>query len=163
MAHLYTAETHWQRGDQPFKDNRYSRRHLLRFDGGIEMPGSSSPHSVALPMSDEAAVDPEEMLVAAVSSCHMLWFLSLARDKGFIVDEYLDRAEGVMRRNAEGKLAITLVTLKPHITFSGAVTPDDQALANLHHDAHEACFIANSIKAEVRVEGQFRASSGQAD
>ncbi|RTL29180.1 MAG: OsmC family peroxiredoxin [Burkholderiales bacterium] len=152
MPHLYTAETIWHRADQPFTDQRYSRGHLLRFDGGVDVPGSSSPHSVPLPMSVEAAVDPEEALVSAVSSCHMLWFLSLACDRGFIVDDYHDQAEGVMRRNEQGKLAITLVTLRPRVVFSGPSIPNEQTIAELHHEAHEACFIANSIRSEVKVE-----------
>ena len=106
----YVADVIWQRVGQPFLDNRYSRRHLLRFDGGLEIPGSSSPHVIPVPMSDAAAVDPEEAFVAALSSCHMLWFLSIAVKRKFCVDAYHDRAIGVMARNEQGKLAMTTVT-----------------------------------------------------
>lgn len=148
----YTARIRWQRGDQKFTDNRYSRGHTWKFDGGTEVPASASPHVVPLPMSVEAAVDPEEAFVAAVSSCHMLWFLSLAAKRGHVVDSYTDDAEGVMARNAAGKVAVTKVTLRPLVVFSGANSPDRAALDALHHAAHEECFIANSIRSEVVCE-----------
>ena len=156
MTH-YTAETLWQRNDGDFLGNRYSRRHLLRFDGGLEVPGSSSPHVVPLPMSDPSALDPEEAFVSSLSSCHMLWFLSIAAKNKFCVDRYFDIASGVMEKNADGKMAMTLVTLRPDVVFSGDSQPDREALAQLHHDAHEACFIANSVKTEVRCEPVWRA------
>src|SRR5690348_4027850 len=108
----YEAEVVWERGDQPFVDNRYSRRHVLRFDGGTQVAGSSSPHVVPVPMSDPAAVDPEEAFVASLSSCHMLWFLSLAGRRKFRVDSYRDNAVGEMEKNAAGKLVIARVTLR---------------------------------------------------
>ena len=149
----YTAALRWQRGAQEiFTDQRYSRRHTLHFDGGVVLPGSSSPSVVPLPMSDAAAVDPEELFVAALSSFHMLWFLSLAAARGHVVDVYEDDAIGVMARNAEGRLAMTVVTLRPRVAFAGHSAPDTAALAALHHAAHEACFIANSVKTEVRCE-----------
>jgi organic hydroperoxide reductase OsmC/OhrA len=151
MAH-YTAEVIWARGEQAFVDNRYSRGHLLRFDGGVEMPGSASPHLVRAPMSDVAAVDPEEMLVASLASCHMLFFLGFAAKQGFRVDHYADAATGVMGKNDEGRMAMTLVTLHPAVTFSGEQLPTHEAIEQLHREAHEACFIANSIRAEVRCE-----------
>lgn len=152
----YTAQVHWQRQQQSFTDQRYSRRHQWRFDGGQEVPGSSSPHSVPLPWSDPAAVDPEEALVAAVSSCHMLWFLALAAKAGFVVDDYRDEASGTMARNAEGRMAITLVTLRPAVRFAGT-PPTAEAFLHLHHEAHEACYIANSVKSEVRCEPKIEA------
>lgn len=152
MAHLYTAETIWERGDQAFLDKRYSRQHTLRFDGGIDVPGSASPLNVPLPMSVQAAVDPEEALVSALSSCHMLCFLSMAVQHGHVVDRYHDQAEGVMAPNEQGKLAITEVALRPHIVFSGDIKPTADEIAHMHHQAHEACFIANSVKTAVRVE-----------
>ena len=151
MTH-YTAETLWQRNDGDFLGNRYSRRHLLRFDGGLEVPGSSSPHVVPLPMSDASALDPEEAFVSSLSSCHMLWFLSIAAKNKFCVDRYFDTASGVMEKNADGKMAMTVVTLRPDVVFSGERQPDREELAKLHHDAHEACYIANSVKTEVRCE-----------
>jgi organic hydroperoxide reductase OsmC/OhrA len=147
----YHATIHWERGDQPFTDRRYSRRHLMSFDGGAVVPGSSSPHSVRVPFSDPSAVDPEEAFVAALSSCHMLWFLDIACRAGWTVDDYHDDALGVMDRNAEGKLAMTLVTLRPAVRF-GAKAPDAAELARLHHQAHEECFIASSVKTELRCE-----------
>ena len=149
----YVAEVIWQRGAQDdFLANRYSRRHLIRFDGGVELAGSSSPQVVPLPWSDPTAVDPEEAFVAALSSCHMLWFLSLAAKAGVQVERYVDRASGVMARNAEGRIAMTLVTLRPQVHCTGATRPDAAQLGRLHHEAHQACFIANSVRTEVRCE-----------
>jgi organic hydroperoxide reductase OsmC/OhrA len=156
-GHEYTAAVHWTRGEAPFTDNRYSRGHRWRFDGGIEVPASSSPHVVRAPLSVEAAVDPEEALVAALSSCHMLWFLSLAAGAGWRVDEYSDQASGVMGRNASGRTAMVRVTLRPRVTFSGARVPDREQILELHHRAHADCFIANSVTTEVRTEPVFDA------
>jgi organic hydroperoxide reductase OsmC/OhrA len=151
MAH-YRAEVLWLRGEQDFLDKRYSRRHVLRFDGGAEVPASSSPHSVPLPMSDESAVDPEEAFVAALSSCHMLCFLAIAAKNGFRVDRYFDAADGIMQKNAKGKMSITVVTLKPEVHFFGLRKPTREELDRMHHEAHEECFIAASVNAEVRCE-----------
>lgn len=148
----FTATVTWQRGEQAFSDNRYSRAHDWTFDGGLRVPASSSPLSVALPMSDASAVDPEEALVAAASSCHMLFFLSFAATRGFVVDDYRDDAVGIMDRNAEGRMAMTRITLRPAIAFSGTA-PDAAQLEALHHCAHEHCYIANSIKADIVIEG----------
>ena len=154
MTH-YTAETIWRRGDasrEDFLAHRYSRRHRLRFDGGVEVPASSSPHVVPLPYSDPSAVDPEESFVASLSSCHMLWFLDIAARAGWCVDRYADAATGVMRKNEVGKLAMTMVILHPAVEFSGEQLPDRAEIERLHHEAHESCFIANSVKTEVRCE-----------
>ena len=148
----YTARVVWERGDQSFVDNRYSRAHRWRFDGGVEVRASSSPDVVKPPLSDPAAVDPEEAFIASLSSCHMLWFLSLAAAKKFRVDSYDDEAEGVMAKNADGRMAITRVTLRPSIRFSGDTMPAREDLDALHHAAHERCFIANSVKTEVVIE-----------
>lgn len=150
MQH-FTATIRWARDTQPFADNRYSRAHRWEFDGGLQVPASSSPLSVPLPMSDAAAVDPEEALVAAVSSCHMLFFLSLAQQAGLVVDSYRDDAVGTLGRNAAGKLAMTKIALRPAIAFAGR-QPDAAQLAALHHSAHDKCYIANSISADVVVE-----------
>ena len=151
--HTYQAQVLWQRQPaEPFTDNRYSRRHLLRFDGGAEVAGSASPLVVPLPLSDASAVDPEEAFVSALASCHMLWFLNLAALQGFCVDRYDDTADGVMARDAQRRMGMTVVTLRPQVSFSGAKLPNaDQVLA-LHHQAHEACYIANSVKTDVRCE-----------
>jgi organic hydroperoxide reductase OsmC/OhrA len=146
------ARIFWERGNEVFTDNRYSRRHLIEFDGGAVLAGSSSPTVVRAPYSDPTAVDPEEQFIASLSSCHMLWFLSIAAKRKFRVDTYEDNAEGVMEKNAEGKTAITHVTLRPRVVFSGEKIPTADELAELHHEAHEECFIANSVKTEVRIE-----------
>ena len=148
----YTATVHWQRhAGEAFSDNRYHRRHDWRFDGGAVVPGSSAPSSVPLPWSDPAAVDPEEAFVASLSSCHLLWFLHLAGKSGWVVDDYRDDAVGVMTRNAEGKVAVTTVTLRPAVRFGGT-PPSAEQHAQLHHQAHDQCYIANSVKTEVRCE-----------
>jgi len=156
-----TTRLHWQRGDQPFADRRYSRAHRLRFDGGIELAGSSSPAVVPLPYSDAAAVDPEELFVAALSSCHMLWFLDLACRAGWCVDDYEDDAEGWLDRLADGRMAMTRVTLRPQVRFSGQA-PDDAGLRALHRQAHDACFIANSVRTELRCEPRSAPGPGPA-
>ncbi len=148
----YSATIRWQRNGAAFTDQRYSRAHVMKFDGGAEVPGSSSPHTVPLPYSDAAAVDPEEAFVAALSSCHLLWFLHLAAKAGFVVERYEDCADGVMAKNAEGRLAMTLVTLRPRAEFAGEKQPSWTEVEALHHRAHEECFIANSVKSEVRCE-----------
>ena len=150
MAHRYTADISWV-CDGDFETNAYSRGHVWRFDGGIEVPASASPTVVPLPQSREDAVDPEEAFIAAISSCHMLWFLDLARQAGFSVRSYRDIAEGEMTRIGRGKMAITAVTLHPEIAYAGA-EPGETAVADLHHRAHEACFIANSVTTEIRIE-----------
>ena len=150
--HSHTATVEWKRGDQVFTDRRYSRVHEWRFDGGAVVAGSPAPTSVAPPLSDPAAVDPEEALVAAVSSCHMLFFLAYAAQAGFTVDSYVDEAEGILDRDDRGKTSITAVTLRPRIVWSEERTPSQDELDALHHRAHEDCFIANSIRAPVRVE-----------
>jgi organic hydroperoxide reductase OsmC/OhrA len=143
----------WQRSPhEAYTDRRYSRRHLLRFDGGMQMPGSSAVSSVPLPYSDPAAVDPEEMFIAALSSCHLLWFLDLTARQGFVVDSYVDDAVGILAANAEKQLAMTQVILRPKVAFSGDRLPSRAEQDALHHQAHERCFIANSVRSEVRCE-----------
>ncbi|HTC17037.1 MAG TPA: OsmC family protein [Steroidobacteraceae bacterium] len=153
--HEYVARVHWERGNALFTDNRYSRGHSWHFDGGVQVPGSSSPYVVRPPFSVEAAVDPEEAFVVALSSCHMLWFLSLAAEAHWCVDEYTDDALGVMGKNFNDKVAITRVTLRPRASFSGERLPGRAEIMQLHHRAHEECFIANSVTTEVRVEARF--------
>ncbi len=148
----HQAVIEWSRNGEKFTDNRYSRSHRWRFDGGIEVPASSSPHVVPPPMSVGAAVDPEEALVASLSSCHMLWFLSIAARRGFVVESYRDDAIGIMARDASGKLAMTQVTLRPDVRLAGDKRPTREELAVMHHEAHDECFIARSVKTEVRCE-----------
>lgn len=149
----FEATIAWDRAGQAFNDQLYSRAHEWRFDGGLRVPASSSPLSVPEPMSVAANLDPEEALVAALSSCHMLFFLSLAAQRGFMVDTYRDHALGIMERDTEGKLSMTRITLRPAIAFSGEARPGAAQLDALHHAAHAKCYIANSIKAQVIIEG----------
>jgi organic hydroperoxide reductase OsmC/OhrA len=154
MAHEYGATIRWTRGeDESFSDNRYSRGHTWSFDGGVTVPGSSSPSVVPLPLSREDAVDPEEAFVAAISSCHMLTFLSIAAKKRFTVDRYEDKALGIMTKNENGKLFVSKVTLDPVIAFSGDKLPTSEQIADMHHLAHKECFIANSVLTEIVVAG----------
>lgn len=150
--HEYTATIVWERNGAVFTDQRYSRAHRWQFDGGLEIPGSSSPLVVPLPMSDADAVDPEEAFVASLASCHMLWFLSIAAKRGFVIERYIDKAAGIMAKNAEGKLSITVVTLRPQVWFAGKPHPTSQEIQEMHHEAHQECFIASSVKSEVRCE-----------
>jgi len=148
----YVAEIIWERGDAAFTDNRYPRRHRWRFDGGLELAGSSSPHSVPVPLSDPAAIDPEEALVAALSSCHMLWYLAIAAKRRFRVDHYRDRAVGVLSKNAAGKFWVSSVTLHPEVRFSGDTLPSREQIEAMHHSAHQECYIANSVSSQIRIE-----------
>lgn len=150
MSH-YTATVQWHRlPGEPFSDNRYSRGHQWTFDGGVTFRASSSPHVVPR-FSDPAGVDPEEAFIASLSSCHMLTFLYLAAKAGHVIDSYDDTAEGEMAKTPEGRTWVSIVTLRPKITWASA-PPDPAALHALHHAAHEECFIANSVRTEVRCE-----------
>ena len=159
----YYATIIWNRNGATFTDKKYSRGHRWQFDGGIEVPASSSPHVVRPPYSVENAVDPEEAFVASLSSCHMLTFIWLAAKRGFRVDSYRDEAVGIMSKNAEGKLAMTTVTLRPDVQFSGDKLPTAHDLAEMHHEAHEECFIASSVKTDVRCEPVGSSSHGRSD
>lgn len=150
--HIATVAWH---SDGRFREGRYSRVHSISFDGGVQVKGSASPHVVPVPLSDPAGVDPEEMLVAAAAACHMLSFLDLARRAGLDIASYRDTARGVMGK-LDGRTAITRIVLRPRIAFDGEA-PDEATLARLHHEAHEQCFIANSLKTEVIVEGPISA------
>ena len=148
----YTATVAWERNAAVFTDNRYSRAHVWRFDGGAEIPASASPQVVPLPYSDTSGVDPEEAFVASLASCHMLWFLSIAAKRGYTVETYSDEASGVMEANAERRLAMTQVTLRPKVVFVGSRIPSEDEIVGMHQEAHKNCFIANSVKTEVRCE-----------
>jgi organic hydroperoxide reductase OsmC/OhrA len=148
----YTATIRWTRDpSSDFAKGQYSRAHEWAFDGGVTVPASPSPHVVPAPWSDQHGVDPEEAFVASLSSCHMLFFVDFARRAGLVVDSYLDEAEGVLEKRADGKMAMTRVSLHPRVTWGGN-PPDAAAISDLHHRAHEACFIANSVTTEVVVE-----------
>jgi organic hydroperoxide reductase OsmC/OhrA len=149
----YSATIRWSRsGEGDFAKGRYSRAHEWSFDGGAVVPASASPDNVPPGTADEAGVDPEEGFIAAISSCHMLFFLDYARRDGFIVDSYLDHAVGIMEKRADGKIAVTRVALRPQIIFSGDRQPNAAEITRLHHRSHEDCFIANSVNTEVTVE-----------
>lgn len=139
------------RSDGDFASGRYSRAHEWRFDGGATVPASSAPAVVPVPMSDPQAIDPEEALVASAASCHMLWFLDLARRAGFIVESYRDAAFGKVGEDERGKIALTRITLRPTVVFDGR-QPSRDELDALHHEAHERCFIANSLRTPIVVE-----------
>jgi organic hydroperoxide reductase OsmC/OhrA len=153
MAHEYKATVRWTRDGAPFTDQKYSRGHVWRFDGGVEVPASSAPSSVPLPYSRADAVDPEEAFVASVSSCHMLFFLFFSAKAGFVVDSYEDNAVGVMTKNEAGKLYVSAIALNPKIIWSGDIRPTDDDIAKLHERSHAECYIANSIRATVTVAG----------
>lgn len=153
----HNAVVRWERGTDAFAGYKYSREHAWHFDEGVVVPASAAPSAVRAPWSVEAAVDPEEALVAALSSCHMLWFLAGAAKAGYIVDRYEDPAVGTMAKNAEGQVAVTLVTLRPRVAFDGKV-PSKEEHAALHREAHEFCNIANSVKSEVRCEPEIMPS-----
>lgn len=154
MSH-HTATVAWHRGQDVFTDNRYSRAHVWRFDGGVEVPASSSPSNVRLPFSVAENVDPEEGFIAALSSCHMLWFLNLAALAGFCVDSYTDAAEGIAEKNTAGHDWMPRVILRPQVVFTSDHLPDAALVDDLHHRAHEACHLANSVKSEIVIEGSF--------
>jgi organic hydroperoxide reductase OsmC/OhrA len=147
----HDVRTSWVRGAQDFLGGHYSRAHTLTFDGGAVVAGSSSPSVVRPPWSDPTAVDPEELLVASLSSCHMLWFLDYARHAGVDVLSYLDEASGEMGEDAQGRVVMTAVTLRPNVATSPPGPPKAMIDA-LHEKAHAACFIANSVRSEVRIE-----------
>lgn len=149
---IYAATILWSRAGAVFTDRKYSRAHRWLFDGGAEVPASASPQVVRAPLSDPAGVDPEEAFVASLSSCHMLWFLALAAQRGFVVDTYRDEAIGELGRNSDGQEAMTRVVLRPQVVVSGSKHPTPEELADLHHQAHQRCYIANSVRTEVTVE-----------
>jgi organic hydroperoxide reductase OsmC/OhrA len=146
----FTVTVTWQRGSARFVQNDYSRAHIWTFDGGAIVEASSSPHVVPVPYSKAANVDPEEAYVAALSSCHMLFFLSLSASQGLTIDSYVDTAEGHMEKNASGKLWVARVVLRPLIKFQDTI--DANVIAQLHHAAHAECFLANSVNTAVTVE-----------
>lgn len=145
----YTATIKWLRGDRGFADDTYSRGHEWTFDGGLTIPASASPDIVPLPMSVAENVDPEEAFVASISSCHMLFFLSLAAKRGVVVDKYTDEAIGYMAEDREGRIVMSKVILRPNSVYSVDSKHDIGLIEKLHHRAHELCFIANSVKTEV--------------
>jgi organic hydroperoxide reductase OsmC/OhrA len=152
MSH-YTATIKWQsQMNEKFSDNKYSRAHTWEFDGGEIIQASSSPHVVPLPYSVEANVDPEEAFIASLSSCHMLFFLSIAAKRRYTIESYTDAATGTMQLDKDDKMSMTDVTLNPQIVFSGDKKPTKEKIDKIHHQAHEQCFIANSVKTKIHIE-----------
>jgi organic hydroperoxide reductase OsmC/OhrA len=147
---LHHASVAWKRETPDFAYDTYGRNHVLTFAGGTRLDASAAPEY----RGDAAKPNPEEQLVAALSSCHMLTFLAVCARKGLVVDAYADEAEGVLEKNAEGRLAVTRVILRPRVTFGEGVAVDDAKLAELHASAHRGCFIASSVKTEVTVESR---------
>ena len=147
----YRATVDW-RCDGDFAARRYSRVHSLSFDGGLTVPGTAGPANVNPRYSMQGALDPEQAFVAALVACHMLWFLDIAARAGFLVEAYRDEAEGTLAEGAAGKQMMTRVVLRPQVSFTGERRPTPEELADLHHRAHEACFIANSVTSEVVIE-----------
>lgn len=149
----YKAKIIWYRqANEDFIQSKYSRGHEWSFDGGTRIPASSSPSVVPVPYSVEANVDPEEAFVAALSSCHMLIFLSIAAKKRFVIDAYIDNASGTMEQDKNGYFSITQVVLRPEIAFSGDKHPSDEQVKKMHDLSHQQCFIANSVKSEVTIK-----------
>lgn len=145
----HIATIKWQRNQAKFTDNKYSREHLWQFDGGTKIPASSSPQVVPVPHSNPNYIDPEEAFIASIASCHMLWFLAIAANQEFTIESYLDRAVGLMSQNKDGKLAMTQITLSPTIVFSADNLPTTKQVEKMHQEAHQNCFLANSIKTEI--------------
>ncbi|MFL0803693.1 MAG: OsmC family protein [Agarilytica sp.] len=152
----YEATVQWARKpDEAFIDNEYSRGHTWAFDGGAVVQASSAPDIVPLPYSIAENVDPEEALIASLSSCHMLFFLGFAAKFGYTVDSYTDNARGTLGKTASGKTAFSQIVLRPRVTFSGSKQPDSGAIDTLHKKSHDYCFIANSLNCEVIIDTQF--------
>ncbi len=150
MAH-HTRISWKRKPAEKFTDLRYSRVHTWSFDGGVEIPASSSPSVVPLPYSDESAVDPEEAFTAALSSCHMLSFLAIAAKRNLIVEGYEDQAEYIMAKNADAVLVVESVILRPAVKFGGSPLPTPEQLAEMHALAHHECFLANSVKSRINI------------
>ena len=147
----HTATIVWSGEGADLPRRRYSRAYEWTFDGGVRIPASSSPHVVPLPWSDEHAVDPEEALVASAASCHIMPFLHAAAKAGYAIASYRDTAESTLAKSAQDRYAVTRIVLRPEIVFSGKA-PTDRELQVLHHQAHDECFIANSLKTDIVVE-----------
>jgi organic hydroperoxide reductase OsmC/OhrA len=148
----YRATIVWQRAGETFTDNKYSRLHEWRFDDGTVVAATASPHIVPPPHSDGRRVDPEEAFVAALSSCHMLFFLSFAARQGLLIDRYTDQAMGILADRGDGKLAMTEVTLQPAVTLANSAAGSDEMINSLHHAAHEHCFIASSVNTRISIQ-----------
>lgn len=156
----HQATVQWHRDRAVFTDGRYGRAHRWLFDGGIEVPASSCPQVVPPPLSVEEAVDPEEAFVVSLASCHMLWFLFHAARLGFVVESYRDTASGILDKDGAGKIAVTHVTLRPEVRFGGDNHPSPEQLLGMHEQSHAQCYLANSVKTEIRCEPVVDSGAG---
>lgn len=148
----HTAKINWEKGEQVFTDGKYSRKHLISFDGGISIAGSANPEVVRPPLGAIDAADPEELVCAAIGSCHMLYFLDFTRRAGFNIESYEDNPIAIMGKNDAGKTALISITLHPKVKFIGDA-PNHEQMHELHHKAHDYCIIANSLACPVTIEG----------
>lgn len=150
-----TAQLNWKKNaGELFIDGKYSRAHTWSFDGGAGLRASSSPQVVPVPMSDESAIDPEESFIASIAACHMLFFLSIAAGKKWIVENYEDHPEGLIEKNDSGKLAMTQIILHPKVIFSNPGIPSREQVSEIHALAHDRCFLANSVKSKIEIVSQ---------
>src|SRR2546427_13248209 len=147
---IHRATTEWQRNGMPFELGTYSRAHRIEFDPTVRLDGNAAKENIPPGAPHGPGADPEELFVASLSACHMLWLLCLASGKKLVIDRYADEAEGVLEKNSEGRMAMKRVILRPAVEF--AAPPSPAVLAELHHKAHEKCFIANSVRTQVIVE-----------
>ncbi len=145
----FSAQVVWRLGEGSFVDGRYSRGHHWTFDGGITVPASASPHNVPLPYAVAENVDPEEAYVAALSSCHMLFYLWIASKKRIGIDSYVDDAIGVMEK-VDGRMMVSRVELRPKVGYADE-GPTRELEEEMHHQAHELCFLANSVKTVIEI------------
>jgi len=146
---IHRAKIEWRRKGMPFEPAQYSRAHRIEFEPSVELAGNAAKENIPQGAPQGPGADPEQLFVASLSACHMLWFVDLASRRKLIVNRYVDDAEGVLEKNSEGRMAVTRVTLRPAVEF--AVPPSPEVLAELHHKAHEKCFIANSVRTQVIV------------
>jgi organic hydroperoxide reductase OsmC/OhrA len=149
----HKAKIEWKGWTPEFGLGKYSRVHTWSFDGGLTVPASAAPGVVPPPFVDLAGVDPEEAFVAAISSCHMLTYLHVARRAGFQIESYVDEAVGDMAKNDKGIPWVATVTLNPTIVYVGDKRPSHEEEAQLHHKAHEGCYVSQSVKSDVKVAG----------
>jgi organic hydroperoxide reductase OsmC/OhrA len=147
----YKAGIQWKRNGARFVDQKYQRIHTWTFENGLKLQAAASPHIVGASFTDTSVIDPEEAFTASVGSCHMLWFLSLAAGRGFVVNRYLDQSEGTLEKNSEGRMAMTKVLIQPVVSFDAENAPSEDVFLKLHQQAHRKCFIANSVKSDIEI------------
>ena len=147
---VHRAKIEWQRSGMSFEVSKYSRAHRIEFEPSVSLSGIAARENIPPGAPHSPGADPEQLFVASLSACHMLWFIGLASIRKLVVNRYVDEAEGLLEKNSEGRVAMTRVTLRPAVEFDAPPSPE--VLAELHHKAHEKCFIANSVNTEVLIE-----------